>query len=184
MGYPDFRGYAGRVEGGVFKSGDSVTVLPSNITASIDKIYVGEVAVQEAVPQMSVVITLKEDVDISRGDMLVKGKSPTISQDITLMISWFSDKNLNSNGSYILKHTTHETKCVVKDVEFKMDINTLERITEDLKVLKNDIARVVLKTNKPIFYDSYKDNRVTGSVILIDEFTNETVAAGMISCLS
>ena len=126
-------------------------------------------------------MTLEDDIDISRGDMIVKTNNlPESSQDITAMISWFHEKPLRLNGKYFLKHTTSDLRCMVKEISFKMDINTLERNFDDKEVKMNDIARIKIRTTKPIFYDSYRRNRYTGSFILIEEGTNETVGAGMI----
>jgi sulfate adenylyltransferase subunit 1 len=191
--FPDFRGYAGRIEGGTFHPGDKVVVLPSGARTKIKNIYLYKTELTEAVTSQSVTITLEDDVDISRGDMIVSTHQlPNVTQDIDLIINWFNDTALKANGSYILKHTTRETKTRIKDVHHKVDIHTLAHIPIHIIdqsvdgdgnhgiIGKNDIAHITLKTAKPLFFDSYKKNRVTGSVILIDEFTNETVAAGMI----
>jgi sulfate adenylyltransferase subunit 1 len=117
----------------------------------------------------------------SAGDMIVKAnRVPHISQDIDLMLCWFNEKPLTIKGKYILKHTSKDIKCIVKDIAYRVNINTLERDYEDKKIQMNDIARISIKTTAPLFYDSYRNNRNTGSLILIDEGTNETVAAGMI----
>lgn len=179
--YPDFRGFAGRVEGGVFRVGDAVTVLPSGLTTKITNIYNADVELKEAFSPMSVCITLENNIDISRGDMLVKSDNlPKVDQEIELMICWMNDKKMNPTGKYLLRHTTNEAKCVVKNVAYKMNINTLEKIVDNFDVEKNDIAKITLKSAKPLFFDAYKKNRGTGSVILVDEFSNETVGAGMI----
>ena len=128
-------------------------------------------------------MTLEDEIDISRGDMLVKANNkPTVSQDIEAMICWFrDDSKLQPNRKYILRHTTSEVKCMVKEVRYKMDINTLHKVEDDLEFSLNDIGRIKLRTSAPLFYDSYRRNRNTGSFVLIDELTNETVGAGMIS---
>ncbi|HEY8400144.1 MAG TPA: sulfate adenylyltransferase subunit CysN [Cytophagaceae bacterium] len=179
--YHDFRGYAGRVEGGVFKAGDEVMALPSGFTTKIKSIETMDGPVEEAFPPMSVTMTLEDDIDISRGDMIVKpNNQPQVGQDIELMICWLNDKKLAVGGKYTIRHTTKEARCIVKDVRYKVNINTLHRIEDDRTIGLNDIGRIVIRTTSPLFYDSYKKNRATGSLILIDEFTNETVGAGMI----
>ncbi len=179
--YHDFRGYAGRVEGGVFKPGDEVLALPSGFTTTIKSIESMDGPVSEAFPPMSVVITLKDEIDISRGDMIVKpNNQPQAGQDIELMVCWLNDKKLQPGGKYTLKHTTKEVRCIVKDVRYKVNINTLHRVEDDRSIGMNDIGRILVRTTQPLFYDSYSRNRSTGSLILVDEFTNETVAAGMI----
>ncbi len=178
--YPDFRGYAGRIEGGVFQPGDDVTILPSGIHTKIDKIYNPTKEIQKAFYPMSVTITLKDNVDVSRGDMLVKGNLPSVEKNTTLMISWFNDKKLHPKGTYILKHTTREVKVSIVEVLHKVNIHTLKPNVDDLNVEKNDIAKIIIKTSQPLYSDAYAVNKGTGSVILIDEFTHETVAAGMI----
>lgn len=180
--FHDFRGFAGRIAGGVFKPGDKVTVLPSGFTSSIKAIESMDGSLDEAFAPMSVAITLEDEIDISRGDMLVKENSrPLPTQDISAMVCWFSsDKELTGRGKYILRHTTKEVKALVTEVCYKMDINTLHKI-EDNKVLGlNDIGRVKIHTSAPLIADDYRANRITGSFVLIDEMTNTTVAAGMI----
>ncbi|MEM7548179.1 MAG: sulfate adenylyltransferase subunit CysN [Bacteroidota bacterium] len=177
----DFRGYAGRVEGGVYKQGDEVVALPSGFTSKIKSIETIDGKIDEAFPPMSVVLTLEDEIDISRGDMIVRpNNQPHVGQELEVMISWLNEKPLNQGGKYILRHTTKEMKAIVKDVRYKVDINTLHRIEDDKTIKLNDIGRVMIRTAQPVFFDSYKKNRSTGSLILIDEFTNETVGAGMI----
>lgn len=179
--FHDYRGYAGRVAGGVFKPGDDVMLLPSGFTTKIKQIDTYEGPVQEAYPPMSVTITVKDDLDLSRGDMIVRpNNSPEVEQTVDLMICWFNEKPLQPNGKYTLMHTSNEVRCIVKEVRYKLDINTLKRDFEFDQIGMNDIARVQLRTTKPLFFDSYNRNRITGSIILIDEGTHETVAAGMI----
>lgn len=179
--YHDYRGYAGRVAGGVFKPGDDVMLLPSGFTTKIKQIDTYEGPVQEAYPPMSVTITVEDDLDLSRGDMIVRpNNSPEVEQTVDLMICWFNEKPLRPNGKYTLMHTSNEVRCIVKEVRYKLDINTLKRDFEFDQIGMNDIARVQLRTTKPLFFDSYNRNRITGSIILIDEGTHETVAAGMI----
>ncbi len=179
--YHDYRGYAGRIAGGIFKKGDKVLLLPSGFTSTIAKIdsYDGEV--EEAHPPMSVTILLEDDMDLSRGDMIVRENNvPDVEQDLEAMICWFTDQSLQLRGKYTLLHTTRDVRCIIKEIRYKLDINTLHRNQEDLKIGMNDIARVVLRTTKPLFIDAYRKNRITGSFILIDEGTNNTVGAGMI----
>jgi len=179
--FHDFRGYAGRIEGGVFKPGDEVIALPSGFNAKIKTIETIDGQLEEAFPPMSVTITLDREIDISRGDMLVKpNNQPQNSQDVELMICWLNEKKLVPNGKYVIRHTTKEARCIVKEVRYKMNINTLHRVEDDTTIGLNDIGRILIRTTAPLFYDSYTKNRFTGSVILIDEFTNETVGAGMI----
>ncbi len=179
--FHDYRGYAGRVAGGVFKPGDEVIVLPSGLTSKIASIETIDGKLQEAFPPMSVSITLEDDIDTTRGDLIAKpDNQPQVGQDIDLMICWLNEKRLTPGGKYALKHTTKDVRCVVKEVKYKVNINTLHRIEDDLEIGLNDIGRISIRTTAPLLYDSYKLNRTTGSVILIDEFTNETVGAGMI----
>jgi len=177
----DYRGYAGKVEGGVFKVGDEVTVLPSGFSSKIKSINLHDKALEEAYSPMSVSITLEDEIDISRGDMIAKpNNQPDATQDIDLMICWMSSKPMTPNGKYVIKHTSNEARAMVKKTLYKMDINTLHKIEDDLQVKLNDIARINIRTSKPLLVDAYRKNRATGSIILVDEFTNETVAAGMV----
>ena len=179
--FPDYRGYAGRIEGGVFKPGDEVIVLPSGVTSKIKSIDTFDGEVEEAFSPMSVCMTLTDDIDISRGDMLVrKNNKPTVEQNINLMICWMNEKKMMIGGKYTIRHTSQTARCVIKEVNYKMDINTLHRLEEDKEISMNDIGRITIRTTKPLFFDSYRRNRNTGSIILVDEATNETVAAGMI----
>ena len=179
--YHDFRGFAGRVAGGVFKVGDEVLALPSGFTSKVKSLHGPDGAIAEAFSPMSAVITLADEIDISRGDMLVKaGNQPQISQDVEAMVCWFSEKKIQPNGKYILRHTTKEVKCVIKAVRYKVNINTLHKLEGDQEIGMNDIGRIQLRTTSPLFFDPYKRNRNTGSMILIDEFTNATVGACMI----
>jgi sulfate adenylyltransferase subunit 1 len=179
--YHDFRGYAGRVAGGVFEVGEEVTVLPAGISSKIATIETMKGKLEKAFPPQSVTITLADDIDISRGDMIVSKINPPVSgQDITLMFCWLNEKQITPGGKYIVRHTTKETKCIVKSIDYKININTLEKITDDTTVKLNEIGQMTIRTAKPLFYDSYKRNRITGCLILIDEGTNETVCAGMI----
>ncbi len=177
----DYRGYAGRIAGGIMKKGDEVIVLPSGFTSKIKKIDSFDGELQEAFPPMSVTVLLEDDIDISRGDMIVRvNNQPEITQDIDVMISWFNDRPLMPRGKYTIMHTTQEARCMIKEVKYRLDINTLHRDLENKEIKMNDIARVTLRTTKPLFVDAYRKNRITGSIILVDEGTNETVGAGMI----
>jgi sulfate adenylyltransferase subunit 1 len=185
--YHDYRGYAGKVAGGIFKAGDKVTVLPSGLSSSIKSIEFssshppsgGRGA--EALPGMSVTILLEDDIDISRGDMLVReNNQPEHGQNIELMVCWMNEKKILPGAKYNIKHTTKDAKCLVKDILYKININTLHRIENDKHLGLNEIGRISIRTTKPLFYDSYRKNRRTGSLIFIDEQTNETVGAGMI----
>jgi sulfate adenylyltransferase subunit 1 len=179
--FHDYRGFAGRVAGGIFRKGDKVTVLPSGFTTKVKSIDLFGKNITEAFSPMSVTITLEDEIDISRGDMIVReNNQPQVSQDIDLMICWFHAKPLQLNGKYMLKHTSRDARCVVKEITYKMDINTLHRIEDDKNISMNDIARIKIRTTVPLFFDKYRTNRYTGSLILIDEATNETVGAGMI----
>ena len=177
----DFRGYAGRVAGGVFKPGDEVTVLPSGFTTRVKAIHSPEGELAEAFAPQSVCITLEEEIDISRGDTLVKTNNPPIvSQDIEAMICWFSAKPMPPKAKLVIRHTTQETKAIIQEVKYHVDINTLHKVEGVDGFSMNDIGRITLRTAVPLIHDSYRRNRTTGSFILIDPGTNETVAAGMI----
>lgn len=179
--YHDYRGYAGRIAGGVFKKGDKVMLLPSGFTSTIDKIVTYDGDLDEAYPPMSVTLLLSDDLDLSRGDMIVRENNhPTITQDLEVMVCWFNEKPLQLRGKYALLHTTQEARCIIKEIRYKLNINTLHRNEEDKTIGMNDIARVVIRTTKPLFTDSYRRNRITGSLLFVDEGTNETVGAGMI----
>jgi sulfate adenylyltransferase subunit 1 len=178
----DFRGYAGRVAGGVFKPGDEVQVLPSGFTSKIDSIHTADGKLSEAFAPVSCSIILEDEIDISRGDMIVKNNNPPEKgQDIEAMLCWFSDKKMMVRGKYVIRHTSKEIKAIVTDLQYKININTLRKVEDDKEFGLNEIGRVCIRTSSPIFYDSYNNNRTTGSFVLIDEQTNETVAAGMIS---
>ncbi|KAF0093183.1 MAG: sulfate adenylyltransferase subunit 1 [Puniceicoccaceae bacterium 5H] len=178
----DFRGYAGRVAGGVFRPGDDVLVLPSGFKSKVKAIHTYDGELKETYFPHSVSLTLEDEIDISRGDMIVKeNNQPHVSQDIDVMLCWFSEKQkMSPRGKYLLRHTSKEVKAVVQEIRYKVDVNTLHRIEEDTDLSLNEIGRVKLRTSSPLFYDSYRRNRLTGSIILVDPFTHETVAAGMI----
>ncbi len=179
--FHDYRGYAGQVAGGFFHPGDKIMVLPSRIESEIVTIDTLTGPLSEAHPPMSVALTLKDDVDLSRGDMIVGTVDvPAESCDISAMICWMNPKPLQLHGKYALKHTTKDARCFVQDIDYVLNISTLEKVTRNKTIRMNDIACVQLRTTKPLFFDPYTTNRITGSIILIDEASNETVAAGMI----
>jgi len=178
----DFRGYAGRIASGVFKVGDEVVALPSGMQSRVKEIFVGANAVERAFPPQSVTITLESDIDLSRGDMLVReNNQPQSLQEIDAQLCWMGEEALNPGVRYIVRHGTTEVKSMIREVLYKVDINTLHRNEDDKQIGMNDIARVRLRTASPLLADDYRRNRTTGSFILIDPGTNLTVAAGFIS---
>jgi sulfate adenylyltransferase subunit 1 len=180
-GFIDYRGYAGRIASGIFRPQDEIMVLPSGFTSKIKSIDLHDKSIEEAYAPMSVSITLEDDIDISRGDMLVKVKNqPECVQDIEVMLCWLNNDSARPRTKYSIMHTTNDQKAMIKDVVYKVNINTLERETEDKSLNMNDICRVKIRTTQPLMVDPYRENRITGSIILIDDTTNETVAAGMI----
>lgn len=177
----DYRGYAGRIASGIFKPGDKVKVLPHGGQAIVKSVELGGEQIEEAFAPMSVTITLDRELDISRGDMIVReNNTPQIGQEFDIMLCWMHEDALRPGGKYKIRQTTKDARCVVRDIRYKVDINTLHRDESQQEINMNDIARVSIKTTSPLFYDSYRKNRHTGSVILIDEHTNDTVGAGMI----
>jgi len=180
--FHDYRGYAGRVAGGVMKKGDEVMLLPSGFTSKIKQIMGPNGEQEAAFPPESVTVLIEDNLDLSRGDMIVRtNNKPSITQDIELMVVWFDgSKSLQLNGKYALMHTSQTARCVIKEIRYKLDINSLHREQEDLDIKMNDVARIVIRTTKPLFVDPYRKNRATGSVILIDETTNNTVGACMV----
>ncbi|MCB0598980.1 MAG: sulfate adenylyltransferase subunit CysN [Phaeodactylibacter sp.] len=179
--FHDYRGYAGRVAGGVFKRGDTVMLLPSGFTSKIAKIDTYDGELEEAYAPLSVTILLEDDLDLSRGDMIVRENNhPEAGQDMEVMVCWFHERPLQLRGKYTIRHTTQEARCIIREIRYKLDINSLHRNMVDQNIGMNDIARVAIRTTKPLFYDSYRKNRITGSIIFVDEGTNETVGAGMI----
>jgi sulfate adenylyltransferase subunit 1 len=179
--FHDYRGYAGRLASGVIRAGDKVVVLPSGFTSTVKSVELDGKQLKEAFAPLSVTVQLEDDIDISRGDMLVReGNVPRQDQDIEAMVCWMSDKPLQLNGKYALKHTTKDARAVIKEIKYKLDINTLHRITDNPSIGMNDVGRIKIRTTTPLFFDSYTKNRDTGSFILIDEATNVTIAACMI----
>ncbi|WP_370390333.1 sulfate adenylyltransferase subunit 1 [uncultured Winogradskyella sp.] len=180
-GFIDYRGYAGRVAGGVLRKGDEVAVLPSGFTSKIKSINLYDKELDEAYAPMSVAITLEDDIDISRGDMIVRPNNrPDATQDIEVMLCWLHNNPAKPRAKYSIRHTSNEQKAMIKEVIYKININTLERNIEDKSLTMNDILKVKIRTTKPLMVDAYRENRTTGSIILVDDTTNETVAAGMI----
>lgn len=177
----DFRGYTGRIAGGIFRPGDEVLVLPSGFNSRIKAIYFGEKEVTEAFAPMSVAMTLEDEIDISRGDIIAKPNNhPNTGQEIDLMLCWMNQRPVNLNTKFHVRHSTRDVRGVLKEIQYKLDISTLSRVDNVEQLQMNDIARVRIHTAQPLFFDSYRKNRITGSLILVDEGTNETVAAGMI----
>ena len=180
--FHDYRGYAGQISGGIFKPGDEVVVLPSGFTSTVKSIETADGPIDEAYPPMSVVMQLDNDIDVSRGDMICRpGNQPLVGQDLEAMVCWMSEQTTLAPGrKYILKHTTRRVRALVKDLEYRLDINTLHRDQEATGLALNEIGRISLRTTQPLFFDRYRDNRGTGSFVLIEEGTFNTVAAGMI----
>lgn len=179
--FRDYRGFAGRIDGGVFKPGDRVKSLPSGFVSTIKTIELNGQEIAEAFAPMSITMTLEDEIDNSRGDMIVRENNvPEIGQDLDVLVTWMSASPVRPRTKVFVKHTTNEGIAMIKEIKYKIDINTLHRIENIDKVEMNDIARMSIRVAKPIFYDSYKKNRQTGSIIIIDEQTNETIGAGMI----
>ncbi|MGH1561495.1 sulfate adenylyltransferase subunit 1 [Mumia sp. DW29H23] len=180
--FHDYRGYAGQVAGGVLKPGDEVQVLPSGFTTRIAAIDLFDQAVSEAFPPMSVTVRLADDLDVSRGDMICRPQNaPTPTQDIDAMICWMTNEPLRPRQKLAIKHTTRNARALVKDIQYRLDINSLHRDQETKELGLNEIGRVKLRTTAPLFVDPYEKNRTTGSFILVDEATGITVGAGMIN---
>lgn len=179
--HQDFRGFAGRIAGGVFKTGDKVKILPSGFNSTIKTVELNGDKITEAFAPMSVTMTLEDEIDVSRGDMIVRENNvPTIGQDLDVLVTWMSSTPLQLRTKVVIKHTTNECLGMIKELKYKVDINTLHRIEDIHAITINDIARISIRTSKPLFYDAYQQNRQTGSIIIIDEQTNETIGAGMI----
>ena len=179
--YRDYRGYAGRIASGIYRVGDEVAVLPSGFASKIKSLNSGEKELEEAYAPMSIAITLEDDIDVSRGDMIVKKHNqPKPSQEFDVMLCWLNNKPARPRAKYVILHASNEQKAIITEVVYKVDINTYDRIKDDNDLDMNDIARVTVKCTRPLMLDSYRENRNTGSIILIDDSTNETVAAGMV----
>lgn len=178
----DYRGYAGQVAGGVFKPGDDVVVLPSGMPATIAGIDLFDREIAEAYPPMSVTIRLNEDVDVSRGDLIARpNNQPAVTQDVDAMVAWMSTTPLRPRQKLLVKHTTRTVKALVKELDYRLDVNTLHRDLESGELGVNEIGRVRLRTQQPLLLDPYSRNRTTGAFILIDEATGVTVGAGMVN---
>ncbi|HEV8063765.1 MAG TPA: GTP-binding protein [Acidimicrobiales bacterium] len=177
----DFRGYAGQVASGVVEVGDEVMVLPSGFTSTVEAIETADGPLNDAYPPMSVVVRLADDLDISRGDMLCRPHNqPSAGQDLTAMVCWMAEAPLKPGAKLALKHTTRWARVLVRDLQYRLDVNTLHRDQEATELVLNDIGRIDIRTTVPLFFDDYRSNRATGSFILVDEATNSTVGAGMI----
>ena len=182
VSHPDYRGYAGKVAGGVFKPGDEVVVLPSGLTSRIAGIDTADGPVEEAFPPMSVTIRLEDDLDVCRGDMICRPNNmPTTSQDIDAMVTWMSEAPLRPGQKLAVKHTSRSARVLVKDLQYRLDVNTLHRVEDATELRLNEIGRVRLRATQPLLCDSYRRNRDTGGFVLIDESTNRTVGAGIVN---
>ena len=178
--YHDFRGFMGRIEAGSVSVGDEITVLPAGRTSKVKEIVTFDGNLQTAYAPQSIAITLTDEIDISRGDMFVKADYlPTVAKEFEAMLCWLSETPLDKNRKYLVKHTTRTAKCLFSSIDYRVDVNTLEQHANPT-VNMNDIAHVAMKVQQPLAFDHYKRNRATGSFIVIDEATNNTVAAGMI----
>jgi sulfate adenylyltransferase subunit 1 len=180
-GFIDYRGYAGRISSGIFRPGDEITVMPSGFTSKVKTVEGPRGELEEAYAPMSISMTLEDDIDISRGDMIVRSNNkPEPAQDLEVMLCWMNNSPAKPRAKYTIRHTSNEQIAMIKEVLYKVDIQTLGRNLEDKEIGMNDICKVRIRTTKPLMIDSYRENRNTGNLILIDESTNETVAAGMI----
>jgi len=182
MDHQDYRGYAGQVASGVLKAGDEVMVLPSGFTTRIAAVETADGPVDEAAAPMSVTIRLADELDVSRGDMICRPNNrPYAGQDIEAMVCWLSEAtSLTPGAKLAMKHTTRWGRALVRDIRYRLDVNTLHRAEAPGSLSLNDVGRVVFRTTVPFFFDDYRRNRATGSFILVDETTNNTVGAGMI----
>jgi sulfate adenylyltransferase subunit 1 len=179
--YHDYRRYAGRIAGGTFWTGDEVIVLPSMMKSRITSIDVMGKNLTEANAGDSVSITLEDQLDISRGNLIVRiNELPQTDHDINLMTCWFNERPLQVGGKYLVRNYSNEVACIVKSVNYKMNISVLEKETSDLHVTMNEIANISIRTAKPLYFDSYEKNNISGSLVFIEAGTNETIAAGMI----
>ena len=181
--FPDYRGYAGRLAGGILHVGDSIRVLPSGMESTVKAIMQVEDNLSIAHTPESVSVLLNDDIDISRGDIIVRSndsKQPQVAQSINMMCCWFNETPLQLGKRYIIKNTVAETIGIVKNIDFKLDINTLEKVEGENLLKMNDIAQINIKTANPLVFDSYTENRTMGSLIFIDPDSFETVGGGMI----
>lgn len=181
VNHHDYRGYAGRIDGGVFRPGDEVLVLPSGLSTTVEAIDTFDGPVDEAFAPMSVTMRLTDDIDVSRGDLICRPHNrPTVGQDLDAMVCWMTERPLKQGDFLMLKHTTRWVRAVVRDIHYRLDVNTLHRDEAAAVLDLNDVGRVSLRVTQPLFYDSYRRNRQTGSFILAAEDTNATVGAGML----
>jgi sulfate adenylyltransferase subunit 1 len=180
--FPDFRGYVGRVAGGEIKEGDRVKVYPSKLESTVIKVSQADQVLEKAVSPLSVTLQLSDDIDISRGDTIVRADEaePFMSQDITLVACWFNEVPLQLRKKYIIKQSTAESQAIVKEIHYRVNINTLEKDTDIPDLKMNDIAEITIRTAVPLVYDAYSQNHVMGSLVFVDPDTNETVGGGMI----
>ncbi len=177
----DYRGYAGQVAGGIFRPGDEVVVLPSGFTTTVAGIDFGGRPLAAAFPPQSVAIRLTDEIDVGRGDLICRPhNAPTVGQDIDAMVCWFAERPLTSRSTFVIKHTSRTARALVTSLRYRLDVNTLSRDESAGRLGMNDLGRVRLRTTVPLFFDPYRRNRTTGSFILIDEASNNTVGAGMI----
>ncbi len=178
----DYRGYAGQVAGGVLKPGDEVVVLPSGFSTRIKSIDTFDGPIEQAFPPMSVVVRLEDELDISRGDLICRPHNqPQVTQDVEARVCWMDEQTVLRPGMKIrVKHTTRQARAVVKDLQYRLDVNTLHRDEGATQLELNEIGRISMRTQQPLFVDDYGRNRATGGFILIDEASNRTVAAGMV----
>ncbi|MGD0440593.1 MAG: GTP-binding protein [Acidimicrobiales bacterium] len=177
----DFRGYAGNIASGVLQVGDEVVALPSGFSSHVTSIDGPDGPLKEAFPPESVVVRLSDDIDISRGDMLCRPNNrPNVGQDVSAMVCWMSERPLREGATFAIKHTTRWARARVRSLQYRLDVNALHQDVKAPELELNDIGRIHLRTTAPLFYDEYRDNRETGSFVLVDEQTNATVAAGML----
>lgn len=174
----DYRGYAGKIFSGVYRKGDIIRILPSNIITRIKKIEAGGIEIPEAHAPQSVTFLLEDDIDISRGDSIIKADDPVVNEkEADALICWLDEKPLRKNGRYLLRHNSYIVSAIINHIEYKIDVNTLEKVKDISEVKLNEIASASLKTSAPLVLDKYKHLPATGSAILIDETSNNTVAA-------
>ena len=177
----DFRGYAGNIASGVLEVGDEVVALPSGFASHVVNIDGPDGPLQEAFPPQAVVVRLEDDIDISRGDMLCRPNNrPIVGQDVSAMVCWMAERPLREGSTFAITHTTRWARARVRSLQYRLDVNALHRDSRAAELELNDIGRIHLRTTAPLFYDEYRDNRQTGSFVLVDEQTNATVAAGML----
>lgn len=177
----DFRGFMGRIESGEIAVGDEVTVLPSGLSSKVKAILIGDQSLQSAITEQSVTLLLEDEIDTSRGDMIVKSaQAPEPVKQVDAMVCWLSETPLSPARTYVIRHTSRESKAKVGEIAYKVDVNTLEQLPSQ-GLAMNDIARISFRLAQPIMADPYSENRATGAFILIDESTNNTVGAGMIT---